>query len=390
MRKIISLSLVLFLCSIGSLFAQAVSPEGAQDVKKFDVYTDKASPSNHYAPSGWMGDVGDLSLDDQNMESPYSGSTAIKITYSAKRVQSKGWAGIYWQNPANNWGNRKGGFDLTGYNKLIFMAKGAQGGEVLSKVKVGGIGATGDVPYPDSAEKESGPIQLTNEWKEYVVNLTDKDLSYISGGFAVIFEADQNQAGAEIFLDDVAFVFDPDLKAEKNEISFPFYIYSDGGSLDNHFIPSGWMPATAAQDIKFNQYEKTAPYSGTSAIRIDYKDVSGTRWAGIYWQNPAENWGAKDGGINLTGATKLTFWARGEKGGERIEEVKVGGIMGQYSDSDSAGIGPVVLTKEWKQYTIDLRGKDLNSIIGGFCWATNTDVNPEGATFYFDEIKYEK
>jgi hypothetical protein len=109
----------------------------------------------------------------------------------------------------------------------------------------------------------------------------------------------------------------------------------------------------------------------------------------MYWQYPANNWGGVDGGFDLSRAKKLTFWARGEKGGERIEEFKVGGIMGEYSDSDTAGIGPVVLDKEWKQYTIDLTGKDLSYIIGGFAWATNLDVNPDGAVFYLDEIKYE-
>jgi hypothetical protein len=96
-----------------------------------------------------------------------------------------------------------------------------------------------------------------------------------------------------------------------------------------------------------------------------------------------------DKGFDLSKATKLTFWARGAKGGERIEEFKVGGIMGEYSDSDSTSISPVILTPEWTQYTIDLKGKDLSYIIGGFCWATNVDVNPTGATFYLDEIKYE-
>ena len=67
----------------------------------------------------------------------------------------------------------------------------------------------------------------------------------------------------------------------------------------------------------------------------------------------------------------------------------MGGITGDFGDSDSAGIGPVVLTNDWQQYTIDLAGKDLSSISGGFCWATNLDVNPEGALFYLDEIKYE-
>jgi hypothetical protein len=63
--------------------------------------------------------------------------------------------------------------------------------------------------------------------------------------------------------------------------------------------------------------------------------------------------------------------------------------MGEYSDSDSATIGPVILNKEWTQYAIDLKGKDLSYIIGGFCWSTNIDNNPEGVIFYLDEIKYE-
>ena len=67
----------------------------------------------------------------------------------------------------------------------------------------------------------------------------------------------------------------------------------------------------------------------------------------------------------------------------------MGGITGEYPDSDSAGIGPVVLTTEWQQFTIDLQGKDLSSIIGGFCWASNIDVNPDGMVFYLDDIQYE-
>ncbi len=387
MRKIICSMLTLAIIGLANF---GYSQEAGSEAKKFDIYTDKSSPNNHYAPSGWMGDTGDLGLDDQNMENPFSGATCIKIVYSAKKSQNQGWAGIYWQSPPNNWGNRKGGFDLTGFNKLVFKARGAKGGEVITRVKVGGIGIGRDVPYPDSGEKETGPIQLTNEWKEYSVNLVGVDLSYISGGFGLIFNADQNPQGATVYIDDIYFTFDPDLQPESKTANFPFYVYSDAGSLDNHFIPSGWMPATAVKDVRMNIYSKDNPYSGKTCIRVEYKNNSGTRWAGIYWQNPANNWGERDGGFDLTGATKLTFWARGEKGGERIEEFKVGGIMGKYSDSDTASIGPVVLTKEWKKYTIDLRGKDLGYIIGGFAWSTNIDVNPGGAVFYLDEIRYEK
>ena len=95
------------------------------------------------------------------------------------------------------------------------------------------------------------------------------------------------------------------------------------------------------------------------------------------------------GGFDLTGASKLTFWARGEKGGEQIMEFKMGGLTGTYSDSDSASIGPVELTADWKQYSINLAALDLSYISGGFAWVTNAIAAPEGCVFYLDNIQYE-
>ena len=168
-----------------------------------------------------------------------------------------------------------------------------------------------------------------------------------------------------------------------------FKLYTDGNSPDNHYTPSGWMGDFG--DLSLNDKHLENPHGGSTSVKIVYngKATQGARWAGIYWQNPPNNWGTRPGGYDLTGAKKLTFWARGDKGGERIEEFKIGGITGEYADSDVAGIGPVVLTTEWQEFTIDLEGKDLSSISGGFCWATNLDVNPEGATFYLDDIRYE-
>jgi hypothetical protein len=168
-----------------------------------------------------------------------------------------------------------------------------------------------------------------------------------------------------------------------------FPIYTDGRSPDNHYIPSGYMGDYPDIKLEISSFEK--PHAGTTCIKIVYSNAAtqGARWAGIYWQNPANNWGDRLGGFDLTGATKLSFWARGEYGGERIEEFKAGGITGMYPDSDIAGIGPVLLTEDWKKYEIDLRGKDLSYINGGFCWASNLDVNPEGITFYLDDMRYE-
>ncbi|MBI4846175.1 MAG: hypothetical protein HY810_06870 [Candidatus Omnitrophica bacterium] len=168
-----------------------------------------------------------------------------------------------------------------------------------------------------------------------------------------------------------------------------FFVYNDNPSRDNHYIPSGWMGDYG--DIKLTQNEKNNPHSGKTCIKFEYtaKGKQGAGWCGVSWQNPANNWGEKKGGFDLRGAKKLTFWARGEKGDERIMEFKMGGIGGTYYDTDSAGIGPIDLTAEWQQYTIELTDIDLSHISGGFVWATNADSNPEGCIFYLDDIKYE-
>ncbi|MCA9409091.1 MAG: hypothetical protein H6755_02340 [Candidatus Omnitrophica bacterium] len=169
-----------------------------------------------------------------------------------------------------------------------------------------------------------------------------------------------------------------------------FYIYKDKGGRENHFNPSGFMGSVGC--IKYNDRWTDGCQDGKTCIRIDF-DIQCARedqqWAGIYWLNPPNNWGDRKGGYNLAGAQKLTFWARGEVGGEMIQEFTIGGIKGDYPDTDKVVIGPVILTEDWREYTIDLRGKDLSYISGGFSWSTDVDVNPESCAFYLDEIRFE-
>lgn len=183
----------------------------------------------------------------------------------------------------------------------------------------------------------------------------------------------------------------PQTQINTSENAFnPFSVYTEKGSRVNHYVPSGFMPD--GKCIKFNDAWLDGCHQDKTCIKIEY-DIAcskeNLKWAGIYWLNPPNNWGNQKGGFDLTGATKLSFWAKGEKGGERIEEFKIGGITGEFPDTDTGVIGPVILTSAWKQYTIDLRGKDLSYISGGFAWSTNVDVNPESCTFYLDDIQYE-
>jgi hypothetical protein len=168
-----------------------------------------------------------------------------------------------------------------------------------------------------------------------------------------------------------------------------FLVYEDKTTGGNHYAPSGWMGDYT--DLKLDYGYKKKPHAGLSCIKIEYNVRESQRagWAGMFWQNPSGNWGEKKGGYNLTGATKLTFWARGEKGNEKIKKFKVGGISGTYPDSCSVDFGPVVLKKKWRKYTINLKKKDLSYINGGFCWVAVAGDNPNGMIFYLDDIKYE-
>jgi len=169
-----------------------------------------------------------------------------------------------------------------------------------------------------------------------------------------------------------------------------FYVYDDGSSGGNHFIPSGWMGCINC--VGFDAHWRLNCQSGSSCIKINYKPIS-ENWAGIYWQYPENNWG-KEKGYNLAGATEISFWARGEEGGEK-GEFKAGGIgvfdFIQKSNRDSFGpleTGVITLTREWKEYKISLKGENLKNVIGGFCWVTNYFQNPKGCTIYLDNIKF--
>jgi hypothetical protein len=178
----------------------------------------------------------------------------------------------------------------------------------------------------------------------------------------------------------------PSVKVMKNSV----YVYNDWASSLNHFIPSGWMGDYS--DIQLDDRSADDPADGKTCIKITYlaRVANGYAWAGMYWQTPENNWGDKIGGYDLSGMRRLTFWARGAKGGETIAEFRIGGIQGDYPDSGLGRIGPVVLSREWRKYQIDLSNVDLTHVVGGFAWSASYAQNPAGLTFYLDEIAYQK
>jgi hypothetical protein len=366
----------------------------------FNIYSDKYSVANHFDPSGWMGDKGDIAFDDGATTTWHTGGNSIRITYTP--AGPSGWAGIYWQHPKDNWGQVPGvGFNLSGVSRLTFWARGANGGE-KAEFKVGGI--TGS--YPDSLQSavSTGVLTLSSNWQPYAIDLAGRDLSYVIGGFAWVTSQVQNPSGATIYLDDIRFEeYTNKLRLLESYVSLTnfvpplpmdthryLYVYMDKGSTFNAYFESGWTGDYG--DIRFDSGDTTNPHSGTSAICVTYSAAAsqGQKWAGIYWQAPAYNWGDRTGGYNLSGAARLTFWARGASGGEKIEFL-LGGITGLYNDSvqPPRKTGVMTLTPNWQSYTINLTGADLSRISGGFAWTATQADNPNGATFYLDDIRYE-
>jgi len=160
----------------------------------------------------------------------------------------------------------------------------------------------------------------------------------------------------------------------------------------NQFIASGYMGEP--DNIELLESWKDTPCDTTDSdsfcIKITYTPGY-TGWAGIYWQNRANNWGDCPGeDFSEYGFNQIIFWARGEKGGE-VVEFKAGDISDpnkKYKDSFRATAGRLRLTKDWKRYKISLKNKNLSSVIGGFCWVASGNANPKGLTFYLDNVQY--
>jgi exo-beta-1,3-glucanase (GH17 family) len=180
-----------------------------------------------------------------------------------------------------------------------------------------------------------------------------------------------------------------------------FYIYQDADSPNNHYTPTGYMGDIG--DIHLTETFEGNPHSGKTSIRVIY-DAKGKgpnecaysppcKWAGVYWQEPPNNWGTDafwaGSGFDLSDYSRLLFWARADK--PCTVQFEVGGISGPYGDSLAFPRSiNAQLTTDWQEFEIDLDGADLTHIIGGFAWVTNWDTNPNGTTFYLDDIRFEK
>lgn len=159
----------------------------------FYVYKDNEDVP--YFPSGYMGNMEAISVDLNYKDDVHSGEKAMKIGYNS----SGGWFGVAFQDPANDWGDILGGYNIEGAKTLSFWAKSNSWD---AKVKFGFGLIDKDKAFPDTAKK-SIDITLSKQWEKYTIKIKREDLSCIRTGF-VLFSGG-NGSPYEIYIDDVVF-----------------------------------------------------------------------------------------------------------------------------------------------------------------------------------------
>ena len=185
------------------------------------------------------------------------------------------------------------------------------------------------------------------------------------------------------------------------------YVYNDYVDGRNYFTQRAFIGDNTKVNVPPMDEAAGNAYSGKTCIAAGL-DFSKHAWGGYMFVNgvlkPGQNTPDLDFGddphakVDLMGAKKLVFYAKGENGGERIEFLagglgkdEFGNITNPYPDSDKVSLGYVTLTKSWTRYEIDLLNADMSRIGCGFAWVTSRDNNlgHNSVKFYLDDISYD-
>ncbi len=151
------------------------------------------------------------------------------------------------------------------------------------------------------------------------------------------------------------------------KVDLPFYIYKDNNNLP--YSPSGYMGNYKAINVDLNNKEEV--YSGETSIKITYNDKND--WYGVGFVDPPNDWGDILGGYDITGAKKFSFWAKAKD--MNIQTTIGFGLIDKdkpFPDTDKKSTD-VVITTEWKQFSIKTKKLDLSCIRSGFVLFSSAD-----------------
>jgi hypothetical protein len=211
------------MSSVGSVYqTSALTIEAYEGISPFPFYLYKDAPlteypntrfatlENHFAPSGWMNYAGQFSINPKCKDvTPYSGTHCFKISWDgAAGVDGGKWGGIKWLEPGDIWeygGNHPthNGYDLRGANHLSFRAR-TDSPNVGLQIQVHFGNQWDSCGQTPSMWRTPA---LSSAWQLYTIPVLSRDMSSVTGGLAVIFDAthDPDPDGCNIYLDSIMF-----------------------------------------------------------------------------------------------------------------------------------------------------------------------------------------
>ncbi|MFC1807070.1 hypothetical protein ACFL0T_01735 [Candidatus Omnitrophota bacterium] len=175
--------------------------------------------NNHYYTSGFDNyRPGVLTVDRRYKNNPYSGDTCIKIAWSGEGGgDGWRWAGLYWQEPENEWSGGPGkGYDIRDAKILAFRIRT----DAFSLVGSGTVRVRCCMGYANDSSGRNPPdippnypLQwrtLTTDWQLFVVPLLGADMSHVSNGLTLIVnDEDENVSRPDkkmnIYIDDIIY-----------------------------------------------------------------------------------------------------------------------------------------------------------------------------------------
>jgi hypothetical protein len=135
-----------------------------------------------------------------------------------------------------------------------------------------------------------------------------------------------------------------------------------------------------------------APGGQGDCYTVTYR-VGSKRYAGVFWQHSHNNWGHAPGHRVSPGATRITFQARGQKGGEVLS---VGaGQMDTMPHHDSFKLEEktIGLTTDWVAQEVLFRGLEYqgdDGVLGAFLISLAAPADDATVVMYLDDIKWAK
>ena len=145
----------------------------------------------------------------------------------------------------------------------------------------------------------------------------------------------------------------------------------------------------AKRKIHLEQVSGVEAHSGPEGWKLQFEKSAD--FAGVCWKNKAGNEGEFPGDdLSKAGYRRISFWAKGQNGGE-VAEFRAGGlghIKTRHRDSFDVTAGKIKLNPTWSEYSMYVSDVDLSSVMTPFCVLFHSEDNADGAVIYLDDLQY--